>query len=106
MFWRMEHVPLWIQPYNIVVTSTNSGMIEPVLNTVSLHQIKKHSKLSLLEYFENEFGPQNSEEFLTAQRNFVESCAGYCLVCYLMQVKDRYGFRSNSGHLVLAIQFV
>ena len=85
----MEHVPLWIHPYRIVVTSANSGMIEPVLNAVSLHQIKKHSKMSLLEYFESEFGPQNSEEFLTAQRNFVQSCAGYCLVCYLMQVKDR-----------------
>ena len=82
-------MPLWIRPYNIVVTSNNSGMIEPVLNAVSLHQIKKHSKLTLLQYFEHEFGPQNSEEFLTAQKNFVQSCAGYCLVCYLMQVKDR-----------------
>ena len=86
----MEHVPLWIRPYNIVVTSNNSGMIEPVLNAVSLHQIKKQSKMTLLQYFEHEFGPQNSEEFLTAQKNFVQSCAAYCLVCYLMQVKDRY----------------
>ena len=64
-------------------------MIEPILNTVSLHQIKKHSKMSLLHYFIREFGPVNSEEFLTAQRNFVQSCASYCLVCYLLQVKDR-----------------
>jgi hypothetical protein len=66
-----------------------SGMIEPVDNTVSIHQIKKHSKKSLKEYFIQEFGDVNSEGFLTAQRNFVQSCAGYCLVCYLMQVKDR-----------------
>lgn len=32
----------------------------------------------------------NSEAFLTAQRNFVESSAAYCLVCYILQVKDRY----------------
>lgn len=38
-------------------------------------------------------GPENSEAFLTAQRNFVESCAAYCLICYLMQVKDRLVFR-------------
>eukprot|EP00795_Rhopilema_esculentum_P010859 gene10859-19676_t len=37
-----------------------------------------------------EFGETTTEEFLTAQRNFVESCAGYCLVCYIMQVKDRH----------------
>ncbi|XP_052234570.1 phosphatidylinositol 4-kinase beta-like isoform X2 [Dreissena polymorpha] len=103
MFWNAEHVPLWIRPYNIVVTSNNSGMIEPVLNAVSLHQIKKHSKLTLLQYFEHEFGPQNSEEFLTAQKNFVQSCAGYCLVCYLMQVKDRHNgniLLDSEGHII------
>ena len=45
--------------------------------------------MSLLSYFALEFGSPTSEEFLEAQRNFVESCAAYCLVCYLMQVKDR-----------------
>jgi phosphatidylinositol kinase/protein kinase (PI-3 family) len=69
--------------------SSDSGMIEPAINTVSLHQIKKHSKMSLLEYFQQEFGPDNSEAFLSAQKNFVESCAAYCLICYLIQVKDR-----------------
>ena len=87
--WTLEHVPLWLKPYNIIVTSDDSGMIEPIVNAVSLHQIKKHSKLSLLNYFIREYGPPNSEEFLTAQRNFVQSCAAYCLVSYLMQVKDR-----------------
>ncbi len=72
-----------------MVTSADSGMIEPIVNSVSLHQIKKHSKMTLLNYFIREFGPINSEEFLTAQRNFVQSCSAYCLVSYLMQVKDR-----------------
>ena len=36
-----------------------------------------------------EYGERNSETFLTAQKNFVESCAAYCLVCYFIQVKDR-----------------
>jgi len=45
--------------------------------------------MSLLSYFALEFGSSTSEEFLEAQRNFVESCAAYSLVCYLMQVKDR-----------------
>lgn len=102
-FWNQEHVPLWIRPYTIVVTSNDCGMIEPVLNAVSLHQIKKHSKMTLLEYFEHEFGPRNSEEFLTAQKNFVQSCAGYCLVCYLMQVKDRHNgniLLDSEGHII------
>ena len=93
--WSWEHVPLWVRPYKIVVTSCDSGLIEPVLNAVSLHQIKKQrSGFSLMDYFIEEFGPVNSEEFLTAQKNFVQSCAGYCLVCYLMQVKDRLVYTS------------
>lgn len=87
--WEQERVPLWVRPYKILVTSADSGLIEPILNTVSLHQVKKHCKMSLLEYFLKEFGSQFSEEFLTAQRNFVKSCAGYCIVSYLIQVKDR-----------------
>lgn len=101
--WNIEHVPLWIRPYNIVVTANDSGMIEPVVNAVSLHQIKKHSKQFLLNYFIQEFGPINSEEFLTAQKNFVQSCAGYCLVCYLMQVKDRHNgniLLDSDGHII------
>lgn len=101
--WEAERVPLWVQPYRILVLSDDSGLIEPILNTVSLHQIKKHCQLSLGEYFAKEFGPSNSEAFLTAQRNFVQSCAAYCLVCYLVQVKDRHNgniLLDNEGHLI------
>ncbi|XP_062578903.1 phosphatidylinositol 4-kinase beta-like [Saccostrea cucullata] len=101
--WDLEHVPLWIEPYHILVISNMSGMIQPVDNTVSIHQIKKHSKKSLKEYFIQEFGAVNSEGFLTAQRNFVQSCAGYCLVCYLMQVKDRHNgniLLDSDGHII------
>jgi len=87
--WSEERVPLWVRPYKIIVTSDDSGMIEPIVNAVSVHQIKKQSRLSLIDYFVKEFGAQTTEEFLVAQRNFVESCAAYSLVTYLLQVKDR-----------------
>lgn len=38
--WQQERVPLWIKPYKILVMSSDSGMIEPVLNAVSLHQVR------------------------------------------------------------------
>jgi len=65
------------------------GLIELILNAVSLHQIKKNSKLTLRNYFLREFGTERSEQFLTAVRNFVQSCAAYSIICYLLQVKDR-----------------
>jgi len=101
--WKEERVPLYVRPYRIQVLSNDSGLIEPILNTVSLHQIKKHSKLSLQEYFLQEFGQANSEEYLTAQRNFVQSCAAYCIVSYLVQVKDRHNgniLLDDAGHII------
>ncbi|CAH0552718.1 unnamed protein product [Brassicogethes aeneus] len=101
--WEMEHVPLWIHPYKILCLSDDSGLIEPILNTVSLHQVKKHCQLSLLQYFVKEYGSMTSEAFLTAQKNFVQSCAAYCLICYLIQVKDRHNgniLLRSDGHLI------
>lgn len=54
-----------------------------------MSQVRKQSQLSLLDYFLQEHGSFTTEAFLTAQRNFVQSCAGYSLICYLLQVKDR-----------------
>ncbi|KAG9345315.1 hypothetical protein JZ751_009861 [Albula glossodonta] len=101
--WEQERVPLWIKPYKILVISSDSGMIEPVVNAVSIHQVKKQSQLSLLDYFLQDHGNYTTEAFLTAQRNFVQSCAGYCLVCYLLQVKDssprNLGFETSAFKL-------
>lgn len=92
-----------LSSFRILVLSNDSGMIEPIINTVSLHQIKKHSRMSLLEYLLREHGPTNSEAFLTAQRHFVESLAAYSLVCYLVQVKDRHNgniLLDTEGHVI------
>lgn len=81
---------LWVRPYKIVCFSNDSGLIEPILNTVSLHQIKKNSSKSLRDYFIDEYGSPESEDFKIAQKNFIQSCAAYCLISYLLQVKDRF----------------
>ncbi|KAG5345347.1 PI4KB kinase, partial [Acromyrmex heyeri] len=101
--WQDEQVPLWVRPYKILCLSNDSGLIEPILNTVSLHQVKKQCQLTLFQYFEREFGPFTSETFRMAQRNFIQSCAAYCLVSYLIQVKDRHNgniLLHSDGHLI------
>lgn len=89
IIWQEEQVDLWVRPYKIVCLSNDSGLIEPILNTVSLHQIKKNSNKSLRDYFIDEYGTPTGESFRRAQKNFVQSCAAYCLISYLLQVKDR-----------------
>lgn len=98
LIWQEENVNLWVRPYKIVCLSNDSGLIEPILNTVSLHQIRKHSNKSLREYFVDEYGDADGEAFQAAQYNFMQSCAAYCLISYLLQVKDRYVFCHNICH--------
>ncbi|VDL59080.1 unnamed protein product [Hymenolepis diminuta] len=95
--WTENLVDLWLRPLNVVITSPDSGLIELVQDTVSLHQIRRQTRLSLRDYIIREHGPPNSEGFLSAQKNFVQSCAAYCLVGYLFQVKDRFFARSKLG---------
>ena len=40
--------------------------------------------------YTQEFGEPTSKMFRSAQKSFVESCAAYCLLCYFIQIKDRY----------------
>lgn len=104
LIWQEEQVDLWVQPYKIVCLSNDSGLIEPILNTVSLHQIKKNSNKSLRDYFVDEYGGSpDTDNFRQAQRNFMQSCAAYCLISYLLQVKDRHNgniLLHSDGHLI------
>jgi len=101
--WKIEQLALWLRPYSVVVISEDCGFIELISNTLSLHQIKKQSKLSLYAYFVQEYGAPTCETFLSAQKNFVHSLAGYCLFCYFVQVKDRHNgniLLDNEGHII------
>lgn len=101
--WTEENIGMWVRPYQIVCLSNDSGLIEPILNTVSLHQIKKNSNKSLREYFIDEYGGENSDDYKMAQRNFMQSCAAYSIICYLLQVKDRHNgniLLHSDGHII------
>ena len=83
---------IFLKPYQIVVTSSNSGMIEFIPDTTSIDKLKKKLPKkqgrvwSLREFFERNF----LECFEEAQKNFADSLAGYSLFCYIFSVKDRH----------------
>ncbi|GMR30151.1 hypothetical protein PMAYCL1PPCAC_00346, partial [Pristionchus mayeri] len=99
--WQEEGIPLVVRPYKILVLLHDSGMIEPIVNACSLHQIKRNLSAvyaeegradapSLLGHFIDCFGPAHSDAFMTAQTNLVRSTAAYSLACYFLQVKGRH----------------
>jgi len=71
------------------VVGNEGGLIEPVCTATLPPPDQEANKGTLMDYFREEFGELNSERFLTARKNFVHSCAAYCLICYFIQVKDR-----------------
>jgi hypothetical protein len=103
--WSDAGLPLWIKPYEILVTSSVSGLIETIPNAISLHNLKKSTPnfTTLLDFFIETFGEVSSESFKAAQKNFVESMAAYSIVCYLLQIKDRHNgniLLDTEGHII------
>mmetsp|Transcript_7578 Transcript_7578/g.14181 ORF Transcript_7578/g.14181 Transcript_7578/m.14181 type:complete len:629 (+) Transcript_7578:1252-3138(+) len=98
---RNANLKLWLQPYEIMIISNNAGLIEFVPDTQSLDGIKKNCRryTSLLGFFKECWGA----DFEEAQKNFVESMAGYSLICYLLNIKDRHNgniLLDRHGHIL------
>lgn len=96
---------LWLRPYEIIATGKDCGLIECV-DAMSIDSIKKSAPAnvtSLAQFFENHFGPVRSKRFRDAQKCFVQSLAGYSLLCFVLQIKDRHNgniLLDREGHLV------
>ncbi|KAJ3389628.1 Phosphatidylinositol 4-kinase pik1alpha (PI4-kinase)(PtdIns-4-kinase) [Entophlyctis sp. JEL0112] len=100
--WKEENVPVW-----------DGGLVETIQNAISIHSIKKHGysnnlnapglAYTLYDHFIQEFGAPASKKFLKAQDAFMRSLAGYSIVCYLLQIKDRHNGNiliDKDGHTI------
>lgn len=102
---KLEKVDCWVNTYEILATGNNAGLIEVVPNAISLDQLKRKAKgiNSLRHFFEVYYGPENGKRFKHAMKNFISSLAGYSLVCYFLQIKDRHNANiliDDAGHLI------
>ena len=100
---KEENTNCYLQPYDITATSSSSGFLEFLTDSMPIDALKKTHKTTLLEIYECMFG----DRFETARKNFIQSLAGYSLYCYLLQIKDRHNGNilvSLDGH-VLHIDF-
>lgn len=96
-------LPLWLRPYNILATSQDSGLIETVTDAKSIDGIKKAGVVTLEDFFVRKFGGRGSAPFKKAVRAFCASMAGYSVVTYLLQMKDRHNgnlLLDAEGHVV------
>ncbi|KAI0748230.1 kinase-like protein [Daedaleopsis nitida] len=112
--WKDENCQCWVRYFRILITGNSSGLVETITDAVSIHSIKKaeyarrlaegrFGHVTLLDHFKNTYGDPTSAKFARAQRNFAKSLAGYSLVTYLLQIKDRHNgniLLDRDGHLI------
>jgi phosphatidylinositol 4-kinase B len=100
-----ESVDLYLRPFTVMSVSSDAGFVEVIPDAVSVHSLKKRTPSfhSLLDYFERAYGKIGSRSFREAQRRFIRSMAGYSLVSYFLQIKDRHNgniMLSAEGHII------
>lgn len=99
-----EKIPVWLCPYEIVALTDRGGIIEAIPDTISIDSLKRNDPnfTSLAQFFADHFG-EGTDEYMDAKANFIESLAGYSMVCFLLQIKDRHNgniLLDNRGHLI------
>ncbi|RLN71729.1 hypothetical protein BBJ29_002713 [Phytophthora kernoviae] len=98
-------VPVFIRPYDVIAISATSGLVEAISDTISIDSLKRNDGefTTLLDFFTRHFGDPSTQEFRRARANFVSSMAGYSIVCYLLQIKDRHNgniLLDAEGHII------
>ena len=96
-------VDCWLSSYEIISTGQDCGLVEMISNSLSMDQIKQKTGLSLKQFYLEYFGGEKTKKYQQAVKNFIRSLAGYSLVCYFLQIKDRHNGNiliDSKGHLI------
>ncbi|XP_666044.1 phosphatidylinositol 4-kinase [Cryptosporidium hominis TU502] len=99
---KINKLPLWLHPYEILVIGSHGGFIEYIQDTFSIDSLKRRFQTdNLLNCFDQLF--KDEELKSKARKCFVESHAAYSLVSYFLQVKDRHNGNfliDKHGHII------
>ncbi|KAG8805287.1 Phosphatidylinositol 4-kinase pik1alpha (PI4-kinase)(PtdIns-4-kinase), partial [Serendipita sp. 399] len=99
--WREENCPCWLRYFRILITGSNSGIKKAEYARRLVEA--KFTNVSLKDYFISTYGDPSSAKFARAQKNFLVSLAGYSVVSYLLQIKDRHNgnlLLDRDGHII------
>lgn len=81
-----------LTPYSIIATSPTSGLVEFVDGAIPVSQVLSKFNGSILQFFQST-APQKGAKYdirPEVMSTYVRSCAGYCVITYLLGVGDRH----------------
>ena len=90
------NLDMCLKPYNVLATSMKDGFVEFVQNSSTIYD-RIQKKQSLGNYLK-----ENSSNNAEIIDTFIKSCAGYCVITYLLGIGDRHLENlmvDNKGHL-------
>ncbi|CAM9139646.1 unnamed protein product [Choristocarpus tenellus] len=102
---KQEGLSLRLRPYSIMCCGDKCGLVECITDAKSIDHIKKspHSYTNIKDFFEQLYMGKTAGLFGRAVDNFVRSLAGYSIITYMLQVKDRHNGNimiDKRGHII------
>ncbi|GAV07977.1 hypothetical protein RvY_17746-2 [Ramazzottius varieornatus] len=87
---RQENLDLKLTPYKVIATSTDHGFVQ-FIDSVPLAEILAND-FSILNFLRKHAPSKTTASGVSTEvmENYVKSCAGYCVVTYLLGVGDRH----------------
>lgn len=87
---RSENLDLKVTPYRVLATSTRHGFVQFV-NSLPVAEILA-TEGSIQNYFRKNHSNENAPYGISPDimENYIKSCAGYCVITYLLGVGDRH----------------
>jgi len=83
---------LCLRPYSILAMPNNTGLLEFVERSIPVSQILSGNNNSIMAFFQS-VAPQDGARHSVKPdvlQTYIRSCAGYCVLTYLLGVGDRH----------------
>ncbi|XP_064619117.1 phosphatidylinositol 3-kinase catalytic subunit type 3-like [Lineus longissimus] len=87
---RRENLDLKLTPYKVLATSSKDGLVQ-YISSISIAEVLT-SEGSIQNFFRKHSPSENGPYGISPEvmDNYIKSCAGYCVVTYLLGVGDRH----------------
>ncbi|KAL6945627.1 hypothetical protein ACO0OE_002601 [Hanseniaspora uvarum] len=105
--WAEVGLDVYVFPNRVTATDGGCGVIDVLPNSISRDMLGREAVNGLFEWFVSKFGSEYTPTFEKARLNFIKSLAGYSVISYILQFKDRHNgniMYDDYGH-VLHIDF-
>ncbi|KAI1296923.1 Phosphatidylinositol 3-kinase catalytic subunit type 3 [Halotydeus destructor] len=88
---RRENLDLKLTPYSVLATSSKHGFVQ-FIDSVPVAEVLKNHNDSIQKFFRSQAACETSPYGISPEvmDTYVKSCAGYCIITYLLGVGDRH----------------